>query len=132
MVGHGVSLRQVVCRVELGRSTEGRRNVHSMGWSGRQGELWVRCLLPRLSDPLICSPMPQSDPSRVDIVLVHSSDLHVDDEASATKHQDGTAGLAAVLAAAKAHNADIVLLAGDTFDNNRVPVTVLDRVGRLL
>jgi DNA repair exonuclease SbcCD nuclease subunit len=76
--------------------------------------------------------MPQSDPSQVDIVLVHSSDVHVDDETSATKHHDGTAGLAAVLAAARAHNADIVLLAGDTFDNNRVPVPVLDRVGRLL
>jgi DNA repair exonuclease SbcCD nuclease subunit len=68
----------------------------------------------------------------VDIVLVHSSDLHVDDEHSATKHGDGTAGLAAVLAAAHAHRADIVLLAGDTFDNNRVPAPVLDRAGRLL
>jgi DNA repair exonuclease SbcCD nuclease subunit len=68
----------------------------------------------------------------VDIVLVHSSDLHVDDETSATKHHDGTAGLAAVLAAARAHTADIVLLAGDTFDNNRVPAPILDRAGRLL
>ncbi len=76
--------------------------------------------------------MPRDQPSRVDIVLVHSSDLHVDDEHHATKHHDGTAGLAAVLAAASAHNADIVLLAGDTFDNNRVPAPVLDRVGRLL
>jgi hypothetical protein len=36
----------------------------------------------------------------VDLLLVHSSDLRVDDEASATKHGDGTDGLAAVLAAA--------------------------------
>jgi DNA repair exonuclease SbcCD nuclease subunit len=76
--------------------------------------------------------MPQHQTAPVDIVLVHSSDLHVDDETSATKHHDGTAGLAAVLAAARAHNADIVLLAGDTFDNNRVPVPVLDRTGQLL
>jgi DNA repair exonuclease SbcCD nuclease subunit len=76
--------------------------------------------------------MPQHQTAPVDIVLVHSSDLHVDDETNATKHHDGTAGLAAVLAAARAHNADIVLLAGDTFDNNRVPAPTLDRAGRLL
>ncbi|HET7880381.1 MAG TPA: metallophosphoesterase [Acetobacteraceae bacterium] len=77
--------------------------------------------------------MPQSQPpSRVDIVVVHSSDLHVDDEQNATKHNDGTAGLAAVLSVARARRADLVLLAGDTFDNNRVPAPVLDRTGRLL
>ena len=76
--------------------------------------------------------MPPHQPSPVDLLLVHSSDLHVDDEANATKHGDGTAGLAAVLAAARAASADIVLLAGDTFDNNRVPAPVLDRTGRLL
>jgi len=68
----------------------------------------------------------------VDVVLVHSSDLHVDDEQNATKHSDGLTGLAAVLDVARAARADIVLLAGDTFDNNRVPVPVLDRTGRLL
>src|SRR5262245_49118947 len=76
--------------------------------------------------------MPVDPPFQVDLLLVHSSDLHVDDEQNATKHSDGTAGLAAVLAAARAANADIVLLAGDTFDNNRVPAPVLDRTGRLL
>ena len=76
--------------------------------------------------------MPPHQPSPVDLVLVHSSDLHVDDEHNATKHSDGTAGLAAVLSAARAAAADIVLLAGDTFDNNRVPSPVLDRTGRLL
>jgi DNA repair exonuclease SbcCD nuclease subunit len=68
----------------------------------------------------------------VDIVLVHSSDLHVDDATSASKHGEGIAGLTAVLAAAHAANADIVLLAGDTFDNNRVPSPVLARVADLL
>ena len=76
--------------------------------------------------------MPEAQPSQVDIVLVHSSDLHVDDEHNAAKHTDGTAGLAAVLACARAAAADVVLLAGDTFDNNRVPAPVLDRTGRLL
>jgi len=76
--------------------------------------------------------MPQSQPSPVDLLLVHSSDLHVDDETAATKHTDGIANLVAVLTAAHAANADIVLLAGDTFDNNRVPVPVLGRVAQLL
>jgi metallophosphoesterase superfamily enzyme len=76
--------------------------------------------------------MPRPEPSQVDIVLVHTSDLHIDDEQNATKHGDGTDGLAAVLAAASNAGADIVLLAGDTFDNNRVPAAVLDRTGRLL
>ncbi len=76
--------------------------------------------------------MHPSRPSPVDIVLVHSSDLHIDDEGSATKHTDGIAGLAAVLAAAHAHCADIVLLAGDTFDNNRVPAPTVERAGWLI
>lgn len=76
--------------------------------------------------------MPTSRPSQVDIVLVHSSDLHVDDTNSAAKHSDGVAGLAAVLAAAHAANADLVLLAGDTFDNNRVPASMLARTAELL
>jgi DNA repair exonuclease SbcCD nuclease subunit len=68
----------------------------------------------------------------VDTIVVHSSDLHVDDEANASKHADGIAGLAAVLAAARAAEADIVLLAGDTFDNNRVPAPVLARTAQML
>jgi DNA repair exonuclease SbcCD nuclease subunit len=68
-----------------------------------------------------------------DIVLVHSSDLHVDDERIAALHQgDGTAGLAAVLATARALGADIVLFAGDTFDNHMVTSATIDRAGRLL
>jgi len=71
-------------------------------------------------------------PPQPDLLLVHSSDLHVDDATAATKHGEGIAGLAAVLAAAQAARADIVLLAGDTFDNNRVPAPVLDRTAQLL
>ena len=76
--------------------------------------------------------MSKTQPSPVDIVVVHSSDLHVDDEANASKHAEGIAGLAAVLAKAHAAEADIVLLAGDTFDNNRVPAPVLTRTAMML
>ena len=65
-----------------------------------------------------------------DIRLVHSSDVHVDDESG--HHGDATAGLRAVLQAAEALAADFVLLAGDTFDNNRQSAATLDHVARLL
>src|SRR5437763_5120451 len=68
-----------------------------------------------------------------DIVLVHSCDLHVDDDRIAAMHGgDGTAGLSGVLASARAFGADIVLLAGDTFDNHMVTSATIDRAGRLL
>jgi DNA repair exonuclease SbcCD nuclease subunit len=68
-----------------------------------------------------------------ELLLVHSSDLHVDDERIAALHGgDGTAGLGAVLASARAFGADIVLLAGDTFDNHMVTAATIDRAGRLL
>jgi len=68
-----------------------------------------------------------------DIVLVHSSDLHVDND----PHQgpygaDGTTGLRVVLEAARTHNAQIVLLVGDIFDNNRQPDWILKRCTELL
>ena len=59
------------------------------------------------------------------IVLVHSSDVHVDDSR-------GAAGLQAVLATARVFGADFVLLAGDTFENNQLSAAVLDRAGELL
>ncbi|MBV9198199.1 MAG: DNA repair exonuclease [Alphaproteobacteria bacterium] len=58
-------------------------------------------------------------------VLVHSSDLHVDDSR-------GNAGLEAVLATAKARRPDIVLLAGDTFESNQLSAAVLGRAAQLL
>jgi DNA repair exonuclease SbcCD nuclease subunit len=68
-----------------------------------------------------------------DILLVHSSDLHVDDDRIAAMHGgDGTAGLSGVLASARAFGADIVLLAGDTFDNHMVTSATIDRAGGLL
>ena len=68
-----------------------------------------------------------------DVVLVHSSDLHVDeDRAAGSRGGDGTAGLRSVLATARAVRADIVLLAGDTFESNQLGPAVLDRARRLL
>ena len=68
-----------------------------------------------------------------EVVLVHSSDLHVDDGVTAGAHGgDGTTGLALVLAAARAARADVVLLAGDTFDHNRLPAAVLHRAAARL
>ena len=70
---------------------------------------------------------------RAEVVLVHSSDLHVDDEQRRRRHRgDGTAGLRAVLATARAAAADLVILAGDTFDSHLVKPATIDRVGRLL
>jgi hypothetical protein len=65
-----------------------------------------------------------------DIVLVHSSDLHVDEDRAAGG--DGTAALYSVLATARAVRADILLLAGDTFENNQLSLAILDRAQRLL
>jgi DNA repair exonuclease SbcCD nuclease subunit len=55
-----------------------------------------------------------------DIVIVHSSDLHVDDDPHQGPYgDDGTTGLRLVLDAAKQAEADYVLLVGDIFDSNR-------------
>jgi DNA repair exonuclease SbcCD nuclease subunit len=68
-----------------------------------------------------------------DIVLVHSSDLHVDDDPHQGPYgEDGTAGLRVVLDVANAHNADYVLLVGDTFDNNRQSSAIVSRCVSLL
>jgi DNA repair exonuclease SbcCD nuclease subunit len=68
-----------------------------------------------------------------DIVVVHSSDLHVDTDWTARLHGgDGTGGLGAVLDTARMVAADLVVLAGDVFDHNRLPDDVLERTARLL
>ena len=59
-----------------------------------------------------------------EIVLVHSSDIHVDDNSVAALH--------AVLATAKALRGDVLLLAGDTFENNQLRRAVLDQAAQLL
>jgi DNA repair exonuclease SbcCD nuclease subunit len=68
-----------------------------------------------------------------DVVVVHSSDLHMDQDYTARLHGgDGTAGLAAVLAAAQHLRADVVVLAGDTFECHRVSTELLDCAARLI
>jgi DNA repair exonuclease SbcCD nuclease subunit len=68
-----------------------------------------------------------------EITLIHSSDLHVDNGFTARSHDgDGTRGLAAVLATARAAEADLVLLAGDVFEHVRLPMDLLDRTRELL
>jgi DNA repair exonuclease SbcCD nuclease subunit len=71
--------------------------------------------------------------TKSDIVLVHSSDLHVDDDPAEQSYgSDGTAGLRWVLDTAREADADFVLLVGDTFDNNRQSAAILARVTEML
>ena len=67
-----------------------------------------------------------------DIVLVHSSDLHVDEDRAGDHSGEGTAALRSVLATTRALRADLLLLAGDTFENNQLGGAILDRTRRLL
>ncbi len=68
-----------------------------------------------------------------DIVVVHSSDLHIDHDYTAGLHGgDGTAGLSSVLSAACGAGADVVVLAGDTFDCHRLPAALLDRAAAII
>ena len=71
-------------------------------------------------------------PSR-DIVLIHSSDLHLSaDGAYGASAADRVSFLHEVLATAALSRADLVMLAGDTFDHNRQPTEFLDRAAGVL
>lgn len=61
-------------------------------------------------------------------ILVHSSDLHL----GADHREEDLPALQLVLAAARRVGADALLLAGDIFDHNRLPLALLDRAARLL
>jgi DNA repair exonuclease SbcCD nuclease subunit len=77
--------------------------------------------------------MISSSVSTRDLAVVHSSDLHVDTDWTARRHGgDGIGGMRAVLETASAIGADLVVLAGDVFDHNRLPDGVLARTARLL
>src|SRR5690349_9530926 len=70
---------------------------------------------------------------RTELRIVHSSDLHVGEGFTEPLHKgDGTAGLRVVLAAARAAKADALILAGDTFEHNRLSAGLLDRAASLL
>lgn len=77
-----------------------------------------------------CAGMTQAGAGRP-VVLVHSSDVHIDD-GPGKGPGGGNTGLAAILRTAEALGADLVLLAGDTFDNGRLSAPVLERTGALL
>jgi DNA repair exonuclease SbcCD nuclease subunit len=68
---------------------------------------------------------------RGEVLLVHSSDLHVSDE-QLPGFYSGLLGLRTVLAAARRLRADAVLLAGDTFDNARISDRILGEAAAVL
>ena len=75
---------------------------------------------------------PAASPDR-GIRIVHSSDLHVDDDYTARLHDgDGTTGLRSVLQTAHRLGADVVILAGDVFENNRLSQDLVRRAGEAL
>jgi DNA repair exonuclease SbcCD nuclease subunit len=77
--------------------------------------------------------MPQAPFSSRDVIVVHTSDVHVDHDYTARLHGgDGTAGLACVLKAARDLAADVAILAGDTFDSHRVPHTLIEQAAAVI
>ncbi len=68
-----------------------------------------------------------------DIVMVHSSDLHLGDVATIQAYGgDDTLPLRQVLFTANAVKASLLLLAGDVFEHNRLAVDILERTARIL
>jgi len=66
-----------------------------------------------------------------EVIIVHSSDLHLGTDDSFSD-RDRLANLPKVLDAALDVEADVVLLAGDSFDNHRQPVELLERAAQIL
>lgn len=69
-----------------------------------------------------------------EVTIVHSSDLHVgiDDSFDPERTFGSLSVLHDVLAAATTAHADVVILAGDTFDNHRQPTELLTLAGEIL
>ncbi|HWP60309.1 MAG TPA: metallophosphoesterase [Candidatus Acidoferrales bacterium] len=71
--------------------------------------------------------------SQRDLVVVHSSDLHLGTDSMFGSHgSDRLVILKSVLEAAAAKGADVVVLAGDTFDHNRQPADLIERTAKIL
>jgi DNA repair exonuclease SbcCD nuclease subunit len=62
-------------------------------------------------------------------VVAHTSDLHL---GGSWRNGEELAALSSVLVAAARSAADVLVLAGDIFDSNRVPATLVDRASKLL
>jgi DNA repair exonuclease SbcCD nuclease subunit len=69
--------------------------------------------------------------SRPEVVIVHSSDLHLGTDDSFSD-RDKLEVLPKVLTAASEVNADVVVLAGDSFDNHRQPLELIERTAAIL
>lgn len=68
-----------------------------------------------------------------EIVVVHTSDVHVDHEYNARRFGgDGVGPLRAVIGAAESARADLLLLVGDTFESNRIPERLIVETARTL
>lgn len=69
-----------------------------------------------------------------EVVIVHSSDLHLNADPifGSPCSSDALSALRKVLAAARTARADLVILAGDTFDHNRQPSAFIDRATRTM
>ena len=75
-----------------------------------------------------------SMPAHREVVLVHSSDLHLgtDNSFGPSSSSDMLSVLRGVLVTATAVRADLLILAGDTFDHNRQPSALLDQAARIM
>ena len=77
--------------------------------------------------------MSKSIKTSKDIVLLHSSDIHVDDGFTARANEgDGTNPLRDVLRTAEVVNADIVMLVGDIFEHNRLPRDIILKAAKIM
>lgn len=70
---------------------------------------------------------PGGPPPRSGLVVAHSSDIHIGNHVGALDLHS----LRSVVRTSLEHRADVLILAGDVFDHNRLPLTVLDSVARL-
>jgi len=68
-----------------------------------------------------------------DIILVHSSDIHVDDGYTARANEgDGTKPLLEVIKTAEKVRADILLLVGDIFEHNRLANEIIKKAASVI
>ncbi len=69
-----------------------------------------------------------------EVIIVHSSDLHLgsDDSFGHSRSSDRLSVLGEVLKTATVVSADLLILAGDTFDHNRQPSQLLEQTARTM